>query len=89
MSATPISGFDPIVKANLVPNLDFLSIVDVSDVTASVNSTNKRVTIQDLVESVTDPIELDLSLAIAALQSGKADTAHTHTIADITDAAST
>lgn len=54
MSSSPTSGFPQILKAALAPSTDFLSIVDASDTSASVNGTNKKVTIQDLVESVTD-----------------------------------
>lgn len=82
MAETPISGLDLISKAQIDPANDIIGLVDKSDTAMSLNGSNKKTTIESLVNSVLDNFswgdiggdigdQLDLSLVLSALDDAK------------------
>ena len=86
MTGIPVTDLNPISKVDIDPANDILNIVDVSDSTMGTRGSNKRVTVDDLVKSVTDTIsptwggivgdiedQTDLFGLLSALSAGKVD----------------
>lgn len=84
MTGIPVTDLNPISKVDIDPANDILNIVDVSDSTMGTRGSNKRVTVDDLVKSVTDTIpptwgdivgdiedQVDLFGLLSALSTGK------------------